>query len=99
VGGGKEKEKEIFLLFRVKALTEFASAPSRSLHADFLQYLSDITKRKYNSRRADSVHVTEHRLFIAGFSPQRPGFAPRAVQISAYSVVTIKRYRSLIYKK
>jgi hypothetical protein len=69
-----------------------------SLHADFLQYLSGITKWEYNSWRADSVHITEHRLFVACFSPQRPGFAPRAVQISTYSIATIKRDRSLIYK-
>jgi hypothetical protein len=97
----RERERNIsaVLLFRMKALTEFAFAPPRSVHADFLQYLSGVTKREYNSQRADSVHVTEHRLFVAGFSLQMPGFAPRAVQMSTNSIVTIKRDRSLIYKK
>jgi hypothetical protein len=43
----------------------------QSLHADFFQYSSGITKQECNSPRADPVHITEHRLSVAGFSPQR----------------------------
>jgi hypothetical protein len=43
----------------------------RSQHADFISCLSGIARRKYNSQTADSVHVTEHRLSVAGFSPRR----------------------------
>jgi hypothetical protein len=43
----------------------------RSLYADFLQYLSGITKREYNSLGADSAHVIGHRLLVTGFSPRR----------------------------
>jgi hypothetical protein len=43
----------------------------QSLHADFLKYLSGITKQECNSPRADPVHITKHRLSVAGFSPQR----------------------------
>lgn len=43
----------------------------QSLHAKDLQYLSSITKWEYNSLRAGSVHTTEHRLLVTGFSLQR----------------------------
>jgi hypothetical protein len=41
------------------------------LHAYFLLYFSGITKREYKSRSADSFHVIQHRLLVAGFSLRR----------------------------
>jgi hypothetical protein len=43
----------------------------KNLHADFLLYFSGITKQEYNLLRSDPVHVIEHRLLVAGFSPWR----------------------------
>jgi hypothetical protein len=54
VDGGKHTE--MYLLFRMKVFTKFASA------------LFDITKRKNNSLTADSIRVIQHRL---GFPPRR----------------------------
>jgi hypothetical protein len=69
VGGGTEKE--MYLLFLIKVLSKFAFALFAIYNADFLEYLSSITRSKYNSQRADCVLVTEHRLLVAGTSPRR----------------------------
>jgi hypothetical protein len=66
VGGCKEKE--IYLLFKMKVLTEFTFA---LFAKSTCCYLSGITKQECSSPRADPVRIAEHRLFVAGFSPQR----------------------------
>jgi hypothetical protein len=55
----------------MKVLTKFSFAPLAKSTCYFLSYLSGITKREYNSQRADPVDVIEHRLLVAGFSPRR----------------------------
>lgn len=34
-------------------------------------YLSGTARWEYDSQRVNSVHVIEHKLFVAGFSPRR----------------------------
>jgi hypothetical protein len=53
VSGGKEKE--IYVLFRIKVFSSSPLLSLRNLHTYFLYYLSGITKREYNLRTLHTV--------------------------------------------